>query len=65
MEKTAEQLNDEYKAINAQMRILNGQRFEIYQQWAKLSTNEQAQSLKEMRTISMYHDLYCVDVDDN
>jgi hypothetical protein len=63
MDKTAEQLNEDYKAINAQMRVLNGQRFEIYKKWAELSTKEQTESLKEMRTISMYHDLYLNDVD--
>lgn len=42
------------------MRELNKKRVEIYDQFRKLKPNIE---IKEMRTVSLYHDLYGNDVD--
>lgn len=59
--KSEAELNEEFKLLNYQIRELNKQRFNIYKQFKLLNPIFE---LKEMRIISIYHDFYCVDVDE-
>jgi len=56
------ELNEEYISLISQMRELNKKRVEIYDKFRKLKprVNEE---IKEMRTVSLYHDLYGNDLD--
>jgi hypothetical protein len=56
------ELNEEYISLISQMRELNKKRVEIYDKFRKLKP-EVNQEIKEMRTVSLYHDLYCNDLD--
>jgi len=53
------ELNEEYISLISQMRELNRKRAEIYDRFRKLKQVE----IKEMRTVSMYHDLYGNDLE--
>jgi uncharacterized coiled-coil DUF342 family protein len=56
------ELNEEYISLISQMRELNKKRVEIYDKFRKLKP-EVNQEIKEMRTVSLYHDLYGNDLD--
>ena len=56
------ELNEEYISLISQMRELNKKRVEIYDKFRKLKPDVN-QKIKEMRTISLYHDLYGNDLD--
>ena len=56
------ELNEEYISLISQMRELNKKRIEIYDKFRKLKP-EVNQEIKEMRTVSLYHDLYSNDLD--
>ncbi len=61
---TEEEVNKEYVSLIKQMRKLNKTRYEVYDVFRKFnpSVNE---NIKEMKTISLYHDLYGNDIDKN
>jgi len=56
------ELNEEYISLISQMRELNKKRVEIYDKFRKLKP-EVNEKIKEMRTVSLYHDLYGNDLD--
>jgi len=56
------ELNEEYISLIFQMRELNKKRVEIYDKFRKLKP-EVNEKIKEMRTVSLYHDLYGNDLD--
>ena len=56
------ELNEEYISLISQMRELNKKRVEIYDRFRKLKP-EVNEEIKEMRTVSLYHDLYGNDLD--
>lgn len=56
------ELNEEYISLISQMRELNKKRVEIYDKFRKLNP-EVDNEIKEMRTVSLYHDLYGNDLD--
>ena len=56
------ELNEEYISLISQMRELNKKRVEIYDRFRKLKPNVN-EEIKEMRTVSLYHDLYGNDLD--
>jgi hypothetical protein len=56
------ELNEEYISLISQMRELNKKRVEIYDKFRKLKPDVN-QEIKEMRTVSLYHDLYGNDLD--
>ena len=56
------ELNEEYISLISQMRELNKKRVAIYDIFRKLDPDVNTK-LKEMRTISLYHDLYGNDLD--
>lgn len=56
------ELNEEYISLISQMRELNKKRVEIYDRFRKLKPDVNEQ-IKEMRTVSLYHDLYGNDLD--
>ena len=56
------ELNEEYISLISQMRELNKKRVEIYDKFRKLKP-EVNQEIKQMRTVSLYHDLYGKDLD--
>jgi hypothetical protein len=60
MIKIDEKLNEEYRDILKQMRVLNKKRYEIFLKF--LETNPDA-TVEYMRTPSMYHDLFGNDMD--
>ena len=62
MEKTEIELNEEYKFIIIEMRLLNAKRFEVYKNFKKLKSD--AVTPRSMVTPSMYHDLYGNDLDE-
>ena len=51
------ELNEEYISLISQMRELNKKRVEIYDKFRQLKP-EVNKEIKEMRTVSLYHDLY-------
>lgn len=55
-------LNEEYISLISQMRALNKKRADIYNQFKKLNPDV-TQKIKEMRTVSLYHDLFGNDLD--
>lgn len=55
------ELNEEYISLICQIRYLNKKRVDIYNKFKKLNPN--SSTIKEMRTISFYHDLYGNDLD--
>jgi len=56
------ELNEEYISLISQMRELNKKRVEIYDKFRKLKPDVN-KDIKEMRTVSLYHDLYGNDLD--
>lgn len=56
------ELNEEYISLISQMRELNKKRVEIYDKFRKLKPDVN-EKIKEMRTVSLYHDLYGNDLD--
>lgn len=56
------ELNEEYISLISQMRELNKKRVEIYDKFRKLKPDVN-EEIKEMRTVSIYHDLYGNDLD--
>jgi len=60
--KMKKELNEEYISLISQMRELNKKRVEIYHKFRKLKP-EVNKEIKEMRTVSLYHDLYGNDLD--
>lgn len=58
------ELNEKYISLISQMRELNKKRVEIYDKFRKLKPDVN-QEIKEMRTVSLYHDLYGNDLDKN
>ena len=56
------ELNEEYISLISQMRELNKKRVEIYDRFRKLKPDVN-EEIKEMRTVSLYHDLYGNDLD--
>ena len=56
------ELNEEYISLISQMRELNKKRVEIYNRFRKLKPDVN-EEIKEMRTVSLYHDLYGNDLD--
>jgi len=56
------ELNEEYISLIFQMRELNKKRVEIYNRFRKLKPDVN-EEIKEMRTVSLYHDLYGNDLD--
>jgi hypothetical protein len=58
------ELNEEYISLISQMRELNKKRVEIYDRFRKLKPDVN-EEIKEMRTVSLYHDLYGNDLDKN
>ena len=56
------ELNEEYISLISQMRELNKKRVEIYGKFKKLKPDVN-EEIKEMRTVSLYHDLYGNDLD--
>ncbi len=56
------ELNEEYISLISQMRELNKKRVEIYGRFRKLKPDVN-EEIKEMRTVSLYHDLYGNDLD--
>ena len=56
------ELNEEYISLISQMRELNKKRVEIYGKFRKLKPDVN-EEIKEMRTVSLYHDLYGNDLD--
>ena len=56
------ELNEEYISLISQMRELNKKRVEIYDKFRKLKPDVN-EEIKEMRTVSLYHDLYGNDLD--
>ena len=56
------ELNEEYISLISQMRELNKKRVEIYDRFRKLKPDVN-DKIKEMRTVSLYHDLYGNDLD--
>ena len=56
------ELNKEYISLISQMRELNKKRVEIYDRFRKLKPDVN-EEIKEMRTVSLYHDLYGNDLD--
>jgi len=56
------ELNEEYISLISQMRELNKKRVEIYDKFRQLKP-EVNKEIKEMRTVSLYHDLYGNDLD--
>lgn len=56
------ELNEEYISLISQMRELNKRRVEIYGRFKKLKPDVN-EEIKEMRTVSLYHDLYGNDLD--
>lgn len=56
------ELNEEYISLISQMRELNKKRVEIYDKFRKLKPDV-SEKIKEMRTVSLYHDLYGNDLD--
>ena len=56
------ELNKEYISLISQMRGLNKKRVEIYDRFRKLKPDVN-EEIKEMRTVSLYHDLYGNDLD--
>jgi hypothetical protein len=57
-----EELNKEYISLIYQIRELNKKRVEIYNKFKKLKPDVNKE-IREMRTVSIYHDLYGNDVD--
>jgi|688.fasta_scaffold2243811_1 hypothetical protein len=57
-----EELNKEYISLIYQIRELNKKRVEIYNKFKKLKPDVN-KDIREMRTVSIYHDLYGNDVD--
>jgi hypothetical protein len=57
------ELNEEYISLISQMRELNKKRVEIYGRFRKLKPDVN-EEIKEMRTVSLYHDLYGNDIAD-
>lgn len=56
------ELNEEYISLISQMRVLNKKRVEIYDKFRKLKPDVN-KDIREMRTVSIYHDLYGNDLD--
>ena len=56
------ELNEEYISLISQMRELNKKRVEIYDRFRKLKPDVN-EEIKEMRTVSLYHDIYGNDLD--
>ena len=56
------ELNEEYISLISKMRELNKKRVEIYDRFRKLKPDVN-EEIKEMRTVSLYHDLYGNDLD--
>ena len=61
-ELNEKELNEEYISLISQMRELNNKRVEIYDKFRKFNS-EVNEKIKEMRTVSLYHDLYGNDLD--
>ena len=57
------ELNEEYISLISQIRELNLKRVKIYDKFRKLKPDVN-EKIKEMRTVSLYHDLYGNDLDE-
>jgi hypothetical protein len=57
-----EELNKEYVEIITQMRKLNKKRVEVFEKFKEIKPDVE---LKFQRTVSIYHDLYGKDIDEN